>query len=132
MRSAATSRPFTINLLGILFLAFAVFGWGLQYKLSLYDSPGSIAASTPHAKLLSQKERPAVARDAALARPEIFEGESQIYGLASLFFLISLVLHLVELLRSLGLPSDAVEQQLRIVASSFFSFRPPPALVPAN
>jgi hypothetical protein len=41
-------------------LAMAVFGWGLQYKLSLYQGKDSIAHLTPEAKLLSQKERPLV------------------------------------------------------------------------
>src|SRR5580698_1819019 len=45
--------------LGLLMLSMAVFGWGLQYKLSLYQSKDSIAHLTPEAKLLSQKERPA-------------------------------------------------------------------------
>jgi len=43
---------------GLLTLSMAIFGWGLQYKLSLYQGKGSIAHLTPEAKLLSQKERP--------------------------------------------------------------------------
>jgi hypothetical protein len=43
---------------GLLMLCMAVFGWGLQYKLSLYKSKDSISHSAPEAKLLSQKERP--------------------------------------------------------------------------
>jgi hypothetical protein len=45
---------------GLLTLSMAVFGWGLQYKLSLYQAKSSIAHLTPEAKLLSQKERPLV------------------------------------------------------------------------
>ena len=45
---------------GLLVLSMAVFGWGLQYKLSLYQGKSSIAHLTPEAKLLSQKERPLV------------------------------------------------------------------------
>jgi hypothetical protein len=37
-------------------LAFAVFAWGLQYKLSLYHSAGRTNA-VPAAKLLSSRER---------------------------------------------------------------------------
>lgn len=48
---------------GLLTLSMAVFGWGLQYKLSLYQGKGSIAHLTPEAKLLSQKERPLVAQE---------------------------------------------------------------------
>ena len=47
---------------GLLTLSMAVFGWGLQYKLSLYQANSSIAHLTPEAKLLSQKERPLVAQ----------------------------------------------------------------------
>jgi hypothetical protein len=43
---------------GLLTLSMAIFGWGLQYKLSLYQGKGSITHLTPEAKLLSQKERP--------------------------------------------------------------------------
>ena len=39
-------------------LSMAVFGWGLQYKLSLYKGKTSITHLAPEAKLLSQKERP--------------------------------------------------------------------------
>lgn len=46
--------------LGLLMLSMAVFGWGLQYKLSLYQGKDSITHLTPAAKLLSQKERPAM------------------------------------------------------------------------
>lgn len=45
---------------GLLTLSMAVFGWGLQYKLSLYQAKSSAAHLTPEAKLLSQKERPLV------------------------------------------------------------------------
>lgn len=46
--------------LGLLMLSAAVFGWGLQYKLSLYKGKDSISHQIPEAKLLSQKERPAL------------------------------------------------------------------------
>jgi hypothetical protein len=45
--------------LGLLMLSMAVFGWGLQYKLSLYQGKDSTSHQVPVAKLLSQKERPA-------------------------------------------------------------------------
>ena len=50
---------------GLLTLSMAVFGWGLQYKLSLYQAKGSTAHLTPEAKLLSQKERPTVGQTQA-------------------------------------------------------------------
>jgi hypothetical protein len=45
--------------IGLLMLCMAVFGWGLQYKLSLYKGKDSVSHLAPVAKLLSQKERPA-------------------------------------------------------------------------
>lgn len=54
--------------LGLLVLSAAVFGWGLQYKLSLYKGKDSISHQIPEAKLLSQKERPAT-RQAVNVRP---------------------------------------------------------------
>ena len=54
--------------LGLMMLSMAIFGWGLQYKLSLYQSKDSISHSAPEAKLLSEKERPATGQ-AMDARP---------------------------------------------------------------
>ena len=56
MNASSTRRPrfsrFTLCLLG---LAFCVFTWGLQYKLSLYDPPQAASHSSFHsAKLLSR------------------------------------------------------------------------------
>jgi hypothetical protein len=51
-----------------LMLSMAVFGWGLQYKLSLYQSKDSVSHLAPEAKLLSQKERPTTGQ-ALSARP---------------------------------------------------------------
>lgn len=48
--------------LGFLMLSASVFGWGLQYKLSLYEGRGSVSHQLPEAKLLSQKERPATSQ----------------------------------------------------------------------
>jgi hypothetical protein len=52
-RRCAFLLPFSL-----LVLSMAVFGWGLQYKLSLYKGKDSISHLAPVAKLLSQKERP--------------------------------------------------------------------------
>lgn len=38
-------------------LTLAVFTWGLQYKLSLYQSPHAVSRHMPAAKLLSGDER---------------------------------------------------------------------------
>ena len=41
----------------VLLLALSVFGWGLHSKLSLYEFNTGSQASTPIAKLLSERER---------------------------------------------------------------------------
>lgn len=41
---------------GLVLLGGCVFGWGLRYKLSLYDPPHAITHRMPEAKLLSGKE----------------------------------------------------------------------------
>jgi hypothetical protein len=43
----------------VLLLAFAVFGWGLHSKLSLYHIRARDCETAPIAKLLSERERPA-------------------------------------------------------------------------
>jgi hypothetical protein len=59
--------------LGLLVLSAAVFGWGLQYKLSLYKVKDSISHQIPEAKLLSQKER-TTADQAVSVRPSPLPG----------------------------------------------------------
>jgi hypothetical protein len=68
-QSSGNRRRAVLLPLGLLIMSMAVFGWGLQYKLSLYQGKGSIAHLTPEAKLLSQKERPAANRVAS--SPEV-------------------------------------------------------------
>ncbi len=45
-----------MNALGFIGLAFCIFMWGLQYKLSLYDPAGAASHRIPIAKLLSRNE----------------------------------------------------------------------------
>ena len=56
LKLEATTRRRLPAFFVILMLMVAVSTWGLQYKLSLYHSPGA-RHSVPEAKLLSQKER---------------------------------------------------------------------------
>jgi hypothetical protein len=57
--------------LGLLMLSAAVFGWGLQYKLSLYHGKDPISHQIPEAKLLSQKERPATGQAVSVRPSEL-------------------------------------------------------------
>jgi hypothetical protein len=50
------------SILGFCLVAFAVFVWGLAYKLSLYDPPQAASHQMVAAKLLSNRERPETAR----------------------------------------------------------------------
>jgi hypothetical protein len=70
-RNSSGSRRAVLLPLGLLMLSLAVFGWGLQYKLSLYQSKNSINHLTPEAKLLSQKERPAATQGLVARSPEV-------------------------------------------------------------
>jgi hypothetical protein len=70
-RKSSDSRRAVLLPLGFLMLSLAVFGWGLQYKLSLYQGKDSITHQAPVAKLLSQKERPATAQTLDARFPEV-------------------------------------------------------------
>jgi hypothetical protein len=63
-----TTRRSTPALFLIVMLFFAVFFWGLRYKLSLYDF-GTGSAAGPAAKLLSPKERPMSSKDVSSVGP---------------------------------------------------------------
>jgi hypothetical protein len=52
------NRPLSrVGVLAFAGLAFCVFMWGLQYKLSLYDPPDAASHHIPKAKLLSKNEQ---------------------------------------------------------------------------
>jgi hypothetical protein len=119
--------------LGVVCLALAVFGWGLQYKLSLYGHSGDHSKSIPHAKLLSQKERPVSSATACL-----IASTSQQARLASSVFLA--------LFAGIGLAGLSAahfssmrdraficyRDSLRLASSDYFAFRPPPGTPFAN
>ncbi len=67
--SLRNGRRAILLALGLLMLSAAVFGWGLEYKLSLYQGKDSISHQIPKAKLLSQKERPAMGQQAVSVLP---------------------------------------------------------------
>ena len=112
--------------LGALLLAAAVFGWGLQYKLSLYKDSGDQTNSMPHAKLLSQKERPA----SAVAIHLVGSNSQQLLTPAGfpMLFVAAVLLASVSArlfwitLRALVRNSD----KHRLAGLDHFAFRPPP------
>jgi len=126
MRIAIPNRRLSaLTGMGILFLAFAVLGWGIKYKLSLYDAPGNFSSQTPHAKLLSQKERPvtdSVVDSVPAASPL---PESLIFNLTILAVALMFGLHMAVALCSATIPVYESRQQ-RSAHATYFSFRPPP------
>jgi Na+/H+-dicarboxylate symporter len=124
-------RASVVTVFAILFLAFTVFGWGIGYKLSLYDPPGSPSTIIPAAKLLSQKERPSTAKIAAQLLPAAPAQKATNYFPAIVFlaFMFSLRLLISTWVRVTA-EHDSIAQ--RSAHSNFFSFRPPPAYPSCN
>jgi hypothetical protein len=116
--------------IGILILAFAVFGWGLQYKLSLYE-PDSVSTQIPHAKLLSPKERPVSTIDLNSVLPASPQPKLAIFPI---FLIAAIVLgsHFVVSSWSWSVAKGIDSCRQRRANSNYFSFRPPPVLLPAN
>jgi hypothetical protein len=118
--------------MGIVFLALAVFGWGVKYKISLYDPPGSISAHMSHAKLLSQKERPVSSDNLHLVRPSLLEAQSLISSHAFFIAAVVLVLCCAASIRMLTRAQDGDPYRRRCSLNSiYFFFRPPPAQLPS-
>ena len=111
-------------------MVVAVFGWGLQYKLSLYNSSDVYTTSFPHAKLLSPKERPASAPDIASTTSPTPQLELLSFYTGCLLAAIVFSFPMPTSGRNLKAPAKEQSRKQRYAASNFFSFRPPPALLP--
>jgi hypothetical protein len=112
-------------------LALAVFGWGIKYKISLYDPPGSVSTHMSQAKLLSQKERPVSSGNLDPVRPPLLQPQTSI---AYPMFLIAAVVLGSCFTASLWMLTEVADDgsyQQRWSNSIYFSFRPPPALLPS-
>lgn len=118
--------------IGIIFLVFAIFGWGMQYKRSLYDAPGSVSTHMPHAKLLSQKERPVSSHDVGSERAASPLPQSSIFNPIFLIAAVILGSHLAISFWMRTVTGDDDSRQQRCAHTVFFSFRPPPALLSSN
>lgn len=110
----------------IAMLAFAVFSWGVRYKVSLYNPANHMSA----AKLLSQRERPATFESARLAAdPAVNLEPATFFGLA-----MGVMLAWVWSLKPTFSPRS-VRHQAKVPkqpAQTFFFFRPPPFLLASN
>ena len=122
----------SFNLLGILaslLLAFCVFAWGLQYKLSLYDPPQAASHKIPQAKLLSRNERAGVAESPVIVRTKTSTTVSYTVPTAAVFFLLSLTLNILSLQTSRQ-RNQRTSSVWRLQSGLFkvFFVRPPPIL----
>jgi hypothetical protein len=113
--------------LGILLVALAVFGWGLQYKVSLYQASGASPNASPHANLLSQKERltPSRASDIGVLEPSTAYAS---FGLPAILLVVLVLAFFSMEFQTRSTMGAAIACGRKTAASSFFSFRPPPAI----
>lgn len=127
MRISTSSRRISIlTAMGMLLLACAVFAWGLQYKMSLYGPVNGISHSTPEAKLLSEKERPASQQEKASIRPAFPQPQTTMLPALLLIAAVAICLpHSATLWMRTASMQVALIQHRR-AHLNYFSFRPPP------
>jgi hypothetical protein len=115
-------------MLAFLGLAFCVFAWGLQYKLSLYDPPQTASHQIPMAKLLSRDEQSSTAKSPLVVRTKT--STRIIYTASATLFLILLLA--VSLLnppasKRVKQPDRKLLNLHRAILNTLF-VRPPPVL----
>lgn len=109
-------------IVAIAMLAFAVFSWGVRYKLSLYNPATHMSA----AKLLSERERPATFESTKLAADPVINPEPvTFFGMA-----MGILLARKWSLKAAFLPRNVLRQvELpKQPSRTFFFFRPPPVI----
>jgi hypothetical protein len=123
-----TRRVPSLTIICVLSLMVGLIAWGAKYKMSLYDPPGSVSSSIPHAKLLSQKERPVSSTQVQLLRAP--SPQPDLIDLYPSLIIAGVLLGLNVLIsfREWTVADKVLPQQL-FAGLSFFSFRPPPALL---
>lgn len=121
-----TTRRTPSALFFAVMLAFAVCGWGLHSKLSLYHC-GPASSDGHAAKLLSQKERPLASKHIDSLQPTSSQTQS---GVLFPFFLIAdiaIVAHLMLTGSFWTLTADVDCRKFSCVGFFCFLPRPPPA-----
>ena len=110
-------------------LAFCVFTWGLQYKISLYDLPQAVSREMPKAKLLSKNEQRAVSESPLLSDSRVPRKVVRAV-LVSVFLPLLVAFHLLLLFRQVRKGPDTEGSERACVRASLtaFFFRPPPIL----
>lgn len=71
--SSSSKRRSIVSSLNVAFigLALAVFAWGTQYKISLYDPPQAGSHQVPPAKLFSEDQQTALSKSSLIHRSPI-------------------------------------------------------------
>jgi hypothetical protein len=115
---------FTLSFLG---LAFCVFIWGLQYKLSLYDPPQSASHKIPTAKLLSKNEQRKTSETTLVRQSGLSKGDLQLALIClALPFLAAINLFYRPVLVRRDADVNQPWRLCRRASLNAFSFRPPP------
>jgi hypothetical protein len=131
MNPRVTRRKFSeFMALAAVLLGLAVFFWGLGYKLSLYDLPGSPSTHMAQAKLLSQKERPPAAQGLeqfSTKAPQFSVVVIAVFLIAAAYFSA----FSIQIMRTL-LASNVGVRRCDDFLSTVFAFRPPPVSLRYN
>ena len=118
------------TLIPLFLIVFGIIVWGLQYKLSLYDTSSSSSRSLPQAKLLSPNERLGSVQTAEQVSSPLspsLPAHFQYFLTAAIFAGILFT----QVVRASALnPPDA--RHVRDSRHAFFFFRPPPSFACAQ
>ncbi len=117
-------RNSILTAIGIFLVALSVFGWGVQYRVSLYHAPSSHRTTIPEAKLLSPRERTEADKSLPPSRPAPLSVEPVLFAIFAILlagFAGGKLEHRVE-----G-SNEFLSGNRRHFGASFFSFRPPPS-----
>ncbi len=129
MLRISKKRSFSrIGALAFLGLAVCIFAWGLQYKLSLYDSPQTATHQVPKAKLLSSNEQ---SRTAKIPLVDQTKASNSVFRVVVAIFSVILLLASGQLIPLAGQSAQWSNRSWRLHLSSFLSdlfVRPPPVL----
>jgi hypothetical protein len=136
MKSNAKGRGVSLAILiPLLLIVFGIFVWGLQYKLSLYNSPGNASRLVPEAKLLSPNERPQSVQVGSLQTAVLSSLQATPAPALDLrTFLIAVISLFIFTLKFARAHVTAFHdaRHSSYAISSYFSFRPPPVFTLAR
>ena len=123
------ARNSILSAFGICIVALAVFGWGLQYKLSLYRAPTSGTFPVPSAKLLPPKDTVSLVTGPSAIAPDWQPPPA--LSLAMIAALMYVWQRCSDRFHS-GSTESRSHKSGWYFGAVFFSFRPPPACNPAS